>query len=112
MNNTSEEEERDRECEKIINKKDYYEILGVNKNSSEDDIRRAYKKLAVKFHPDKNSSKHSADAFKKVSHAFSVLSNPEKKRNYDTFGSEEGMTRGNAGNYDYDEDPFVNLFNL
>jgi DnaJ-domain-containing protein 1 len=59
---------KDKECEELIKKNDYYEILGVMKAASEEDIKRAYKKLAIQFHPDKNRSSHAADAFKKVIH--------------------------------------------
>jgi preprotein translocase subunit Sec63 len=58
--------EQDKECEELLKKKDYYEILAVNKEATEDEIKRAYKKLAIKFHPDKNQSVHSAEVFKKV----------------------------------------------
>ncbi len=58
--------EKDAECEEIIKKKDYYDILGVSKESTDEEVKRAYKKLALKFHPDKNQSQHSSDAFKKV----------------------------------------------
>jgi DnaJ-class molecular chaperone len=109
MNNSSQPNEKDHDCEKIINKKDYYDILGIKKDATEDDIRKAYKKLAIKFHPDKNNSKYADEAFKKVSHAFSVLSNEEKKRNYDNFGSEEGISHNHSTRFDFDEDPFVNF---
>ena len=94
---------KDSMCKAIIGKKDYYDILGLDKSANEEEIRKAYKKMAIKFHPDKNDSKYAADAFKKVSHAFSVLSNKEKKQNYDLYGSEEGVSR--AAHEDID--PFV-----
>lgn len=58
--------EKDAECEEIIKKKDYYDILGVSKESTDEEVKRAYKKLALKFHPDKNQSQHASEAFKKV----------------------------------------------
>lgn len=64
--NSTQNNEQDMECQDILKKKDYYEILGVKRDSSEDDIKRAYKKLAIKFHPDKNQSTHAAETFKKV----------------------------------------------
>lgn len=57
---------QDIECEKIIAIQDYYEILGIDRSATEEEIKKAYKKMAMKFHPDKNQSTKSADAFKKV----------------------------------------------
>ena len=70
------------------NKKDYYEVLGVPKDATEDQIRHAYKKLAVKWHPDKNpdNKKQAEEKFKEISEAYSVLSDPKKKREYDNGG--------------------------
>ena len=70
------------------NKKDYYEVLGVSKDASEDEIRKAYKKLAIKWHPDKHvdDKKEAEEKFKEISEAYSVLSDPKKKREYDTGG--------------------------
>jgi DnaJ-class molecular chaperone len=74
-----------------LNKKDYYEILALSREATEDEIKRAYKKMAIKFHPDKNQSTYAADAFKKISHAFTTLKDPEKKQFYDKYGSEEEL---------------------
>lgn len=73
----------------MIAKKDYYEILGLTKGATEEDLKKAYKKLALKFHPDKNRAPNATDAFKKISTAFACLNNPEKRRIYDQHGSEE-----------------------
>ncbi|MFQ5431944.1 MAG: DnaJ C-terminal domain-containing protein [Nitrospinota bacterium] len=71
-------------------KDDYYAILGVGKNASEREIKANYRKMAKKYHPDKNpGDKVAEEKFKKISEAYAVLSDPEKKRNYDTFGSEK-----------------------
>lgn len=67
---------------------DYYKALGVSKNASESEIKKAYRKLALKYHPDKNNGDKSAEAkFKEISEAYAVLSDPEKKNQYDTYGS-------------------------
>ncbi len=69
---------------------DYYKLLGVEKTSSADDIKKAYRKLALRYHPDRNPSdkKGSEEKFKKISEAYAVLSDSEKRKEYDNFGSE------------------------
>jgi curved DNA-binding protein len=68
---------------------DYYKTLGVEKNASEEDIKKAYRKLAMKFHPDRNpGNKQAEDKFKKLSEAYAVLSDQEKRKQYDSFGSD------------------------
>jgi molecular chaperone DnaJ len=68
--------------------KDYYKILEVDRGASQDDIKKSYRKLAMKWHPDKNpGNKEAEDRFKECAEAFEVLSDPEKRRNYDQFGS-------------------------
>lgn len=69
--------------------KDYYKILGVSKSSSPEEIKKAYRKLALKYHPDHNKGDKAAEAkFKDISEAYAVLSDPEKKKQYDMFGAE------------------------
>jgi len=70
--------------------KDFYKILGVSKTASADDIKKSYRKLAVEFHPDKNKSKEAEEKFKEINEAYEVLSNPQKRQNYDQFGSAGG----------------------
>jgi len=70
-------------------KRDYYEVLGVGKNASVDDIKRAYRRMAIKYHPDKNPNDKEAEAkFKECAEAYEVLSDPEKHQRYDQFGHE------------------------
>ena len=78
--------------------KDYYATLGVSKSSSDDEIKSAYRKLAKKYHPDKNKSDKAApDKFKDINEAYEVLSDPEKKQLYDTYGSSGGIPQGAYG---------------
>ena len=75
-----------------MTKRDYYEVLGLKKEATPEEIKKAYRKLALKYHPDRNSSDSNAeDKFKEINEAYQVLSNPEKKARYDQFGSAEGM---------------------
>jgi molecular chaperone DnaJ len=67
-------------------KRDYYEVLGVQKNTSQDEIKAQYRKLALKFHPDRNKSPDSGEHFKEISEAYAVLSDNEKRKVYDTYG--------------------------
>ncbi len=87
-------------------KRDYYDVLGVSKAATPDQIKSAYRKLAVKYHPDKNKGdKASEDKFKEASEAYHVLSNAERKQNYDNFGhaafENGGGGRGGFSNFDF-----------
>nr|XP_013802343.1 PREDICTED: dnaJ homolog subfamily C member 18 [Apteryx mantelli mantelli] len=82
--------------------RNYYEILGVERDASEEDLKKAYRKLALKFHPDKNRAPGATEAFKAIGNAFAVLSNPEKRLRYDEFGSDqENVSTGQARHYNY-----------
>jgi molecular chaperone DnaJ len=83
-------------------KRDYYEVLGIDRNASPDEIKKAFRKLAFDFHPDRNKDPASEEKFKEISEAYAVLSDPEKKQKYDTYGhagisgaySQEDIFRG------------------
>lgn len=71
--------------------KDFYKILGITPESNEDEIKKAYRKLALKFHPDKNSDADAEDRFKEIAEAYEVLNDPQKRSVYDQFGEEGEM---------------------
>ncbi|WP_290146220.1 DnaJ domain-containing protein, partial [uncultured Dubosiella sp.] len=68
------------------NKRDYYEVLGVEKGASADRIKKAYRKMAMKYHPDVNKEPGAEDKFKEINEAYEVLSDEQKRANYDRFG--------------------------
>ena len=96
-------------------KRDYYEVIGVSKSASADEIKSQYRKLALKFHPDRNKSKDAQEHFKEISEAYAVLSDPGKRQLYDQHGhagvdgqySTEDIFRGAGGNFN---DIFNDLF--
>ena len=105
-------------------KRDYYEVLGVNKSVSAEEIKKAYRKLALKYHPDRNKGNKEAEAkFKEASEAYHVLSDKERRNNYDQFGHaafDGASGRGGFSNFDFsnifsdifgsDSSPFDNFF--
>ncbi len=100
-----------------MSKSDYYEVLGVSKNSDPNTIKSSYRKLAMKFHPDKNpGDKEAEKKFKEISEAYEILSNPEKKQAYDTYGHEAfsqgagGFSEGFGGGFGSFSDIFEDFF--
>ena len=77
-------------------KRDYYEVLGLSKSASDDEIKKAYRKLAKKYHPDINKAKDAEEKFKEINEAYEVLSDPNKKQVYDAYGFDglEGNMNG------------------
>ena len=84
-----------------------YNILGINQNATEKEIKKAYRKLAIKYHPDKNKNPGAEDKFKEISSAYEVLSNKDKRKRYDKFG-EDGLKNDNMGGNPFDL--FSNIF--
>ncbi len=77
--------------------KDYYDILGISRDASEDDIKHAYRRLSKKWHPDINKAPNAEEKFKEINEAYETLSDPQKRANYDQYGSAEGPAGGFGG---------------
>jgi molecular chaperone DnaJ len=89
-----------------VAKRDYYEVLGVDKNASEDDIKKAYRKIAIKYHPDRNpGNKEAEEKFKEAAEAYDVLHDPQKRQQYDQFGFDglQGMGGFSGGGFSMDD---------
>ena len=92
-------------------KRDYYEVLGVAKDASEEDIKKAYRKLAKKYHPDMNPGDKNAEAkFKEASEAYAILSDAEKRHQYDQFGFSAFDGSGGFGGFDFNSADFGDIF--
>jgi molecular chaperone DnaJ len=100
----------------MASKRDYYDVLGVDKNASADELKKAYRKLAIKYHPDKNpGDKAAEDNFKEAAEAYEVLTDPDKRAKYDRFGhagmsGSAGFGGGGGGGFSA-EDIFSEMFN-
>ena len=97
-------------------KRDYYEVLGLSRNAADDEIKKAYRKAAIKFHPDKNPGDATAEEkFKEAAEAYEVLSNADKRARYDRFGHQgvNGPGGGGGGGFSMDDifSQFGDIFN-
>src|ERR1700739_3827433 len=83
-------------------KRDYYEILGISKGASEDEIKKAYRKMAIKYHPDKNpGNKAAEESFKEAAEAYEVLSDAQKRQRYDQYGHAANASSASGGGGGY-----------
>eukprot|EP00929_Paragymnodinium_shiwhaense_P037493 TRINITY_DN19971_c0_g1_i1.p1 TRINITY_DN19971_c0_g1~~TRINITY_DN19971_c0_g1_i1.p1 ORF type:complete len:383 (-),score=97.69 TRINITY_DN19971_c0_g1_i1:206-1354(-) len=107
-------DEQMKDVQKILRTRDYYTILGIDKDATEEQVKKAYKKLALKLHPDKNKAPGAEEAFKKLSKAVQCLTDAEKKHVYDRYGDEERIPQQQRHHYQQDfmapEDIFAAFF--
>ena len=95
----------------MANKRDYYEVLGVDKNASEDDIKKAYRSIAIKYHPDRNpGDKEAEEKFKEAAEAYDVLHDPQKRQQYDQFGFDAPGGFGGFSGGDFSVDDIFQMF--
>ena len=95
----------------MANKRDYYEVLGVDKNASEDDIKKAYRRIAIKYHPDRNpGNKEAEEKFKEAAEAYDVLHDPQKRQQYDQFGFDAPGGFGGFGGGGFSMDDIFSMF--
>lgn len=94
----------------MAEKRDYYEVLGVDKNADDATIKKAYRQLAKKYHPDANPGEEAAAKFKEASEAYAVLSDAEKRKQYDQFGHAAFDGSGGAGGFDFSGMDFSDIF--
>ena len=95
----------------MAEKRDYYEVLGVQKGASEDEIKKAYKKMAIKYHPDRNpGDKEAEEKFKEAAEAYDVLRDPDKRARYDQFGHAGMGGAGGFGGQGFDMNDIFSMF--
>jgi molecular chaperone DnaJ len=95
----------------VAQKRDYYEVLGVSRSANEDDVKKAYRKLALKHHPDRNPGDAAAEErFKEASEAYQILSDPERRAQYDRFGHAAFEQGGGFGGFDFGAAGFEDIF--
>jgi len=97
---------------KTVSKRDYYEVLGVSQDAPKEEIRKAYRKLARKYHPDVNKEADAADKFKEVKEAYETLSNEQKRAQYDQFGHDGPQGFGGFGGGGQDFSGFGDIFDM
>lgn len=95
-----------------MNKRDYYEVLGVDKNASETDIKSAFRRLAKKYHPDVSKEENASEKFKEAQEAYAVLSDPEKRKQYDQFGHNAFNNKGAGGFSGFEGFDFGNMSDI
>ncbi|EGR28062.1 hypothetical protein IMG5_183860 [Ichthyophthirius multifiliis] len=105
--------EQIQEVQQYMKIKDFYEILGIQKSATEEEIKKAYKKQALKFHPDKNQAPNSKEVFKKIAQAYDCLTDPQKRAFYDKYGDQQPEQHYNQYRQQFNDDISPeNIFNM